>query len=379
MSYSERGGTPRATALLWTNPDKQGLLKKRGGKRKNWKQRQFLVKDTFLFYFKISTRGDPAGSPSGVVPLQGSKVDIHPLEEHETEGDEPAPTYVFVIFLPDKLLTEGVVKRNTYLLGGENLTDCYMWIKAIRHASTSRRIIKGQLSHARIELMELEARWNACRAIDTGKKPLEEATFHNNAGEDPLILQALSDELMILYHLLETTQKGLTEERSKLADAQGHFETIRHLKDMQLMNLSVEGKKEEAEADLKKHHALLSALVKKRIELRKLFEQLEIFEGKTAGGSGLRSMMEVECILLTTIEELNQLEDEDAGTEQMPREDRLVELQIAMIPIQQEYAELLSLATSVEKNHYSGMPAEAAQGVTAAAGDLLNDEQEEEF
>ncbi|KAG6542065.1 hypothetical protein Mapa_016529 [Marchantia paleacea] len=191
--------------LLWMNPEKQGVLKKRGGKTKNWKIRQFLVKDTFLFYFKVASAGQLL--PSGVVPLQGSKVDLSPEEEHETEGDEPAPTFVFVIFLPDKLLTEGIVKRNTYFLGGENLTDCYLWIRAIRHASISRRIVKGQLNHARLELMELEARWNVCKAIDTGKLPPMEAMFDETAVEDPLVLQALSDDLMILYRLVEVAVK----------------------------------------------------------------------------------------------------------------------------------------------------------------------------
>ncbi|KAL2630347.1 hypothetical protein R1flu_015033 [Riccia fluitans] len=391
-------------ALLWMNPDKQGLLKKRGGKRKNWKQRQFLVKDTFLFYFKISKGGEHASSPSGVVPLQGSKVDFSPLEDHETEGDEPAPSFVFVIFLPDKLLTEGVVKRNTYLLGSENLTDCYMWMskpfpnpdcclesswafhanevnpsvsqgsveltkwnlaEAIRHASTSRRNIKGQLNHARMELTELEARWNVCKAIDTGEVPLDEAILHKNAGEDPLILQALSDELMILYHLLETTEKGLNEERAKMADAQRQFEIMQHLKDLQLMKLSEDGKRDEAEAEYKKHYDLLVALIKKRFELRKVSEQLEMFEGRAAGGPGLPSMTEVERMLLTTIEELKKLDDEDAGTEQMPCEDRLVELQIAMVPIQEEYVELLNLATSGKKRHERAVAAEAAQEVPA--------------
>ncbi|OAE27527.1 hypothetical protein AXG93_3857s1250 [Marchantia polymorpha subsp. ruderalis] len=274
--------------LLWMNPEKEGVLKKRGGKKKNWKIRQFLVKDTFLFYFKVASGGERL--PSGVVPLQGSKVDLSPQEEHETEGSEVAPTFVFVIFLPDKLLTEGIVKRNTYFLGGENLTDCYLWIRAIRHASVSRRIVKGQLNHARLEL------------------PPMEAMFDKTTVEDPLVLQALSDDLMILYRLVEIAVK------------------------------------------------------------------LEVFQGDVVGGPGFPSMSEVESMLFTTIEELDKLEDVIPGTEQMPHEDRLVELQLAMVPIQEDYVELLEKATSGEKKHEAVILAVAAE----AAADAAEDSSEED-
>jgi hypothetical protein len=37
---------------LWAHPDKSGILMKRGGDIQTWKRRYFVVKDTFLFYFK---------------------------------------------------------------------------------------------------------------------------------------------------------------------------------------------------------------------------------------------------------------------------------------------------------------------------------------
>jgi len=35
-----------------TKPDKQGILDKKGAKRKNWNERYFVLKDNYLFYCK---------------------------------------------------------------------------------------------------------------------------------------------------------------------------------------------------------------------------------------------------------------------------------------------------------------------------------------
>ena len=42
-------------ALLWAKPDMVGMLLKRGGNVKSWKRRQFILKDAYLFYFKVQT------------------------------------------------------------------------------------------------------------------------------------------------------------------------------------------------------------------------------------------------------------------------------------------------------------------------------------
>lgn len=62
------------------------------------------------------------------------------------------------------------------------------------------------------------------------------------------------------------------------------------------------------------------------------------------------------------------------GTEQMPHEDRLVELQLAMVPIQEDYVELLEKATSGEKKHEAVILAVAAE----AAADAAEDSSEED-
>jgi len=51
---------------MWSKPDKQGELKKKGHVVKNWKTRWFIVQNDMLFYFK--SRGD--SKPVGVIPLR---------------------------------------------------------------------------------------------------------------------------------------------------------------------------------------------------------------------------------------------------------------------------------------------------------------------
>jgi len=57
------------TPEMWSKPDKQGELKKKGHVVKNWKSRWFVVQHDMMFYFK--GRSDLL-KPKGWIPLRGA-------------------------------------------------------------------------------------------------------------------------------------------------------------------------------------------------------------------------------------------------------------------------------------------------------------------
>eukprot|EP01117_Protostelium_nocturnum_P005559 TRINITY_DN200_c0_g1_i2.p1 TRINITY_DN200_c0_g1~~TRINITY_DN200_c0_g1_i2.p1 ORF type:complete len:423 (+),score=84.82 TRINITY_DN200_c0_g1_i2:162-1430(+) len=59
-------------AELWSKPDKEGEMRKKGHIVKNWKTRWFIIQDDNLFYFK--SKSDV--KPLGLVPLRGSSTRI---------------------------------------------------------------------------------------------------------------------------------------------------------------------------------------------------------------------------------------------------------------------------------------------------------------
>jgi len=63
--------TENDNSVPWAGADKYGYLGKQGGKNKVWHKRWFVVKDSYLFYFK--KKGAP--EPLAMIPLQGLEVD----------------------------------------------------------------------------------------------------------------------------------------------------------------------------------------------------------------------------------------------------------------------------------------------------------------
>ncbi|CAM6124690.1 unnamed protein product [Calypogeia fissa] len=221
--------------LLWMAPDKVGVLKRMhmGERTNSWQTRRFVVKDNFLFYFKIPSEefaAQDCEDPVAVIPLKACKVDFSPIAINCYGGDMP-PAVVFVIFLPDSLVKRGVIERNTYFLGCESFAECRSWMKAIKCAARSKRATKAQLQHAKMELLDLRKQMKMCGATNEGPKEAcrifdsfglrkhstarpKEDQFDSSTVqkentpllatyEDSVLLQALSDELMIQYSLLQ--------------------------------------------------------------------------------------------------------------------------------------------------------------------------------
>ncbi|KAI5056479.1 hypothetical protein GOP47_0028297 [Adiantum capillus-veneris] len=197
-------------ALLWAKPDKAGILLKRGGEIKTWKKRQFVIKDSYLFYFKVLASVEQS-EPTGVIPLQGCKVGT------ASAGPNTSVQHIFVVTLPEELAGLGILKRTNYVLAAQDFEDMQSWIDAIRLASLSKRKLQAKVDHAYMEVRDLEKRWavakerDAYREYGRGAPPLQ-----SQGGEDPIILQALADMLMEAYHTRELLQNILLEPELEL-------------------------------------------------------------------------------------------------------------------------------------------------------------------
>jgi len=87
------------------NPNRiimQGILSKRGRTTKTWKDRWYVLKDKFLYHYKIARhREGTDGEPISVEFIQGCTVEID-----ENESEKQTDKFCFSLTFP-----EGRVKR----------------------------------------------------------------------------------------------------------------------------------------------------------------------------------------------------------------------------------------------------------------------------
>mmetsp|Transcript_4362 Transcript_4362/g.8779 ORF Transcript_4362/g.8779 Transcript_4362/m.8779 type:complete len:242 (-) Transcript_4362:1710-2435(-) len=95
----------------------QGIMQKKGQKRRNWKTRYFLVQRLFMYYFMVGVNQEPYGEPLGVVPLFG--MDILPF------GGKPNG------FMLKNKLSAGA---RTWYFSCETPSELELWINALREA-----------------------------------------------------------------------------------------------------------------------------------------------------------------------------------------------------------------------------------------------------
>jgi len=96
--------------------EKEGFLWKKGGLVKNWKHRWFLLRDGFLYYYKIDSNG--VHVPRGSISLYGSTV--------ECSNEFPTINSAILEF-------EIVTASRVYALYADTDSDTKEWISAIRN------------------------------------------------------------------------------------------------------------------------------------------------------------------------------------------------------------------------------------------------------
>lgn len=331
-------------ALLWAKPDKAGILLKRGGEIKSWKKRQFVLKDSYLFYFKVLASVEQS-EPTGVIPLQGCKVGIAPC------GSDTSVQHVFIITLPEDLAGLGIIKRTNYVLAARDYEDMHSWIDAIRLASLSKRKLQAKVDHAYMEVRDLEQRWavakerDAYRESGRGVPPL----LRSEGEEDPVILQALADTLMDAYHTRELLQIRIKEAHSRSAEASSHLTILERAASMQEEMIMAREDLGYLMSDIRAEMAACSEslewLIPARFQFYTIERQVEALEGLCESGEGVPSATEIEAILRETLKRLEDLEFQHKGDEMLPDEKMVAHLGSQLASIYTEYMSILQYAT----------------------------------
>lgn len=119
------------TTYTYANPEREGWLKKQGGRVKTWKKRFFILTGNCLYYFK--DKNDTV--PCGIIPLENLKVKEIPPNRFElynqNQGDTKS-TIKAAKTASDGKIIEG--RHNSYLFEAskEDSEDIKDWINSIQ-------------------------------------------------------------------------------------------------------------------------------------------------------------------------------------------------------------------------------------------------------
>jgi len=105
---------------------KQGPLYKKGRTVKIWKARWYILKDKFLYHYKISKYGYPIGDPISAQFIQGCTATID-----EVESEKNKDKFCFTIMSP------GDSKKRMY---SKSYKDREFWVKALQQAGEREEV-----------------------------------------------------------------------------------------------------------------------------------------------------------------------------------------------------------------------------------------------
>jgi len=101
-----------------TKPDKQGILDKKGAKRKNWNERYFVLKENYLFYCKNKT-----SNPQGIINLHGCTVS-------KIEGPTARP-HSFSLLAPKSVSIDAKWTNRTYFMAAKDPKEMDHWMEIL--------------------------------------------------------------------------------------------------------------------------------------------------------------------------------------------------------------------------------------------------------
>lgn len=97
-------------------------------------------------------------------------------------------------------------------------------LECINEAAQSIHIPRLKLEYAHNQVEGLKARWVKSQIQDSGKEVESDLLFGE---EDPLVLQALANDLMSLYHLMDLAKKSKDNASKQLNDALHHIAELK--------------------------------------------------------------------------------------------------------------------------------------------------------
>jgi len=97
-------------------PDKEGMLEKKGAKRKNWNERYFVLKDNYLFYCKNKNT-----NPQGIINLHGCTVS-------KIEGPTARPNS-FSVLAPKSVSIDAKWTNRTYFMAAKDEKEMASWME----------------------------------------------------------------------------------------------------------------------------------------------------------------------------------------------------------------------------------------------------------
>jgi len=109
-------------ALAQKDPDLEGMLEKKGAKRKNWTKRWIVLKENYLFYTK--KQGE---SPQGIINLHGATIT-------ETQGPSFVP-YSFSLLVPKSVSVDAKWTNRTFFMKASSSEEVKKWTTAMVKAS----------------------------------------------------------------------------------------------------------------------------------------------------------------------------------------------------------------------------------------------------
>jgi len=101
-----------------TAPDKQGVLEKKGAKRKNWNERWFVLKDNYLFYCK-----NEKSNPQGIINLHGCTVS-------KIDGPTARPNS-FSVLAPKSVSIDAKWTNRTYFMAAKDSKEMDAWMSKL--------------------------------------------------------------------------------------------------------------------------------------------------------------------------------------------------------------------------------------------------------
>jgi len=112
------------------NPDKAGILDKKGAKRKNWNERWFVLKDNYLFYCK-----NEKSNPQGIINLHGCTVS-------QIQGPT-ARANSFSLLAPKSVSIDAKWTNRTYFVAAKSPKEMQLWMEKLED-SGKKAVEKAQ-------------------------------------------------------------------------------------------------------------------------------------------------------------------------------------------------------------------------------------------